>query len=97
MAFRYRSISSPALSFIKSSMRKPGSPLSPNLPTRPIPSFSRHDLSYRVPRVMGSLQSLRPFHSAVSSARLTSQLGMDSRAGSRSLSQGTLCSSDPGV
>ncbi|KAK2989215.1 hypothetical protein RJ640_006394 [Escallonia rubra] len=35
---------------------------------------------------MGALQSLLPLHSAVSSARLTSCLGIDSK-GSRSLSQ----------
>ncbi|XP_008804609.2 protein NONRESPONDING TO OXYLIPINS 2, mitochondrial [Phoenix dactylifera] len=91
MASRCRSISRPAVSFLKSSMRKTISPLSPNLLTRPVPSFPR------VPRAMGSLQSLLPFHSAVSSARLTSRLGIDSTAGSRSLSQGTLCSSNPGV
>ncbi|KAG0485012.1 hypothetical protein HPP92_009091 [Vanilla planifolia] len=44
-----------------------------------------------------SLQSLLPFHSAVSSARLTSRLGFDAAAGSRSLCLGTLCSSNPGV
>ncbi|THG20069.1 hypothetical protein TEA_000622 [Camellia sinensis var. sinensis] len=45
---------------------------------------------------MGSLQSLLPLHTAVSSARLTSCLGIDSK-GSRSLSQGMLCSANPGV
>ncbi|KAG1346616.1 hypothetical protein COCNU_06G004450 [Cocos nucifera] len=91
MASRCRSITRPALSFLKSSLRKPSCPLSPYRLNRPVPSFPM------VPRVMGSLQSLQPFHSAVSSARLTSRLGIDSTAGSRSLSQGTLCSSNPGV
>ncbi|THG13692.1 hypothetical protein TEA_007431 [Camellia sinensis var. sinensis] len=45
---------------------------------------------------LGSLQSLLPLHTAVSSARLTSCLGVDSK-GSRSLSQGMLCSANPGV
>ncbi|KAK2981343.1 hypothetical protein RJ640_012275 [Escallonia rubra] len=45
---------------------------------------------------MGALQSLLPLHSAVSSARLTSCLGIDLK-GSRSLSQGMLCSAFPGV
>lgn len=45
---------------------------------------------------LGALQSLLPLHSAVSSARLTSCLGLDSTS-SRSLSQGMLCSANPGV
>lgn len=45
---------------------------------------------------LGCLQSLLPLHSAVSSARLTSCLGIDSSR-SRSLSQGMLCSANPGV
>lgn len=49
----------------------------------------------RVPREVGSLQSLLPLHSAVSSARLTSRLGIDSS--SRLMSLGTLCNSIPGV
>ncbi|CAN0907227.1 Protein NONRESPONDING TO OXYLIPINS 2, mitochondrial, partial [Linum grandiflorum] len=45
---------------------------------------------------LGTLQSLLPLHSAVSSARLTSCLGADTSS-SRSLSQGMLCSANPGV
>lgn len=45
---------------------------------------------------LGSLQSLLPLYSAVASARLTSCLGIDSM-NSRSLSQGMLCSANPGV
>uniref|UniRef100_A0A199UC96 Uncharacterized protein n=1 Tax=Manihot esculenta TaxID=3983 RepID=A0A199UC96_MANES len=45
---------------------------------------------------LGALQSLLPLHSAVSSAQLTSCLGIDSRS-SHSLSQGMLCSANPGV
>lgn len=52
--------------------------------------------NFRLPSEMGCVQSLLPFHSAVSSARLTSCLGIDSM-NSRSLSQGTLCRSNPGV
>ncbi|KAJ0031992.1 hypothetical protein Pint_12853 [Pistacia integerrima] len=45
---------------------------------------------------LGCVQSLLPLHTAVSTARLTSCLGIDSR-GSRSLSQGMLSSANPGV
>lgn len=50
----------------------------------------------RVGGELGCVQSLLPLHSAVSSARLTSCLGIDSSR-SRSLSQGMLCSANPGV
>lgn len=53
-------------------------------------------LIFRSRSQLGSLQSLLPLHSAVSSARLTSCLGVDPR-GSRSLSQGMLCKANPGV
>ncbi|GKV03446.1 hypothetical protein SLEP1_g15740 [Rubroshorea leprosula] len=93
MASRCRSLSKPTLSLLRSSFSK--STLKPkpasSLPTtRSSPTFSRP-----VPQ-LGSLQSLLPLHSAVSSARLTSCLGIDSRS-SRSLSQGMLCSANPGV
>ncbi|KAE9609136.1 hypothetical protein Lalb_Chr08g0243031 [Lupinus albus] len=45
---------------------------------------------------LGCVQSLLPLHSAVSSARLTSCLGIDT-SNSRSLTQGMLCSTNPGV
>lgn len=45
---------------------------------------------------LGCAQSLLPLHTAVSSARLISCLAVDSRS-SRSLSQGMLCSANPGV
>ncbi|KAL1224313.1 Protein NONRESPONDING TO OXYLIPINS 2 [Cardamine amara subsp. amara] len=79
MASRCRSFSKPAMSMFKSAMNKPKSAssflsLRPLLrPTRPISQ-------------LGLLQSLLPLHSAVSSARLTSCLGIDSM-NSRSLSQ----------
>jgi hypothetical protein len=53
-------------------------------------------LNFRPVPQLGAIQSLLPFHSAVSSARLTSCLSIDSRS-SRSLSQGMLCSANPGV
>lgn len=53
-------------------------------------------LNFRSVHQLGCLQSLLPLHSAVSSARLTSCLGVDSTS-SRSLSQGMLCSANPGV
>ncbi|KAG0486781.1 hypothetical protein HPP92_008876 [Vanilla planifolia] len=42
-------------------------------------------MASRASRGIISLQSLLPFHSAVSSARLTSRLGFDAAAGSKSL------------
>ncbi|KAL5577321.1 hypothetical protein UlMin_019020 [Ulmus minor] len=45
---------------------------------------------------LGCVQSLLPLHSAVSSAQLTSCLGIDSSS-SRSLSQGTHSNANPGV
>lgn len=93
MASRYRSLSKPTFSLLKSTTNKPT--LQPKstpslLPARPSLTFSRP-----VPQ-LGAIQSLLPFHSAVSSARLTSCLSIDSRS-SRSLSQGMLCSANPGV
>ncbi|KAL5563412.1 hypothetical protein UlMin_033159 [Ulmus minor] len=45
---------------------------------------------------LGCVQSLLPLHSAVSSAQLTSCMGIDSNS-SRLLSQGTLSSANLGV
>uniref|UniRef100_A0A6N2L035 Ribosomal protein L10 n=1 Tax=Salix viminalis TaxID=40686 RepID=A0A6N2L035_SALVM len=84
MASRYRSLSKPAFSLLKSTTNKPTlQPKStPSLfPARPSLTFSRP-----VPQ-LGAIQSLLPFNSAVSSARLTSCLSIDSRS-SRSYSQG---------
>ncbi|KAM3282132.1 protein NONRESPONDING TO OXYLIPINS 2, mitochondrial isoform X1 [Capsicum chacoense] len=92
MASRFRALSRPATNLVKFTMNKPSS-----IPTissfhipRPFPTLSRPLAQ------VGCLQSLLPLHSAVSSARLTSCLGIDSK-GSRSLSQGMLCSANPGV
>ncbi|RYR33645.1 hypothetical protein Ahy_A10g048275 [Arachis hypogaea] len=112
MASRYRSLSRPTFTLIKSTFTKP--PATP----KPSPSllntstsssssaalsrqslcsiFSIIKLFYRSVSRLGCVQSLLPLHSAVSSARLTSCLGVDSRS-SRSLSQGMLCSANPGV
>ncbi|OAY76610.1 hypothetical protein ACMD2_07333, partial [Ananas comosus] len=93
MASRLRSISRPVASFLSHASRNPSRPLlSPTAPLAraPPPPFTRVS-----PR-LGTLQSLLPLHSVVSSARLTSRLGIDSAGSSRSLSQGTLCSSNPG-
>ncbi|XP_004291172.1 PREDICTED: uncharacterized protein LOC101299733 isoform X1 [Fragaria vesca subsp. vesca] len=90
MASRCRSFSRPAFSFLKSTVNKPP------LKSRPISSLpSTPSLSRSAPPQLGCIQSLLPFHTAVSSARLTSCLGIDSRS-SRSLSQGTL-GANPGV
>ncbi|XP_057434767.1 protein NONRESPONDING TO OXYLIPINS 2, mitochondrial isoform X2 [Lotus japonicus] len=83
MASRYRSFSQPAMSLIKSTITKPT--------TNPKPSpflFKTRSSSSSTRSVaeLGCVQSLLPLHSAVSSARLTSCLGIDSRT-SRSLSQ----------
>ncbi|KAJ1691062.1 hypothetical protein LUZ63_015217 [Rhynchospora breviuscula] len=92
MASRCRALSRPAFSFLKSSsFAKTSTPLSPSSLPRPSPSFTR------VRREMALVESLLPLHSAVSSARLTSRLGIDASGLSRSLSQGMLCQSNPGV
>ncbi|XP_043719051.1 protein NONRESPONDING TO OXYLIPINS 2, mitochondrial-like isoform X2 [Telopea speciosissima] len=81
MASGCRSISRPALNFLKSAMNKPSSKSLPSTRSR----FLSTTIS-RSPSELGCVQSLLPLHSAVSSARLTSCLGIDSRS-SRSLSQ----------
>uniref|UniRef100_A0A7N0ZRY1 Uncharacterized protein n=1 Tax=Kalanchoe fedtschenkoi TaxID=63787 RepID=A0A7N0ZRY1_KALFE len=80
MASRCRSISKSATTLLKYTISKPSSkPSLPNLsPIRPSPTFSRSVAQ------LGSLQSLLPLHSAVSSARLTSCLGVGN---SRSMCQ----------
>ncbi|KAJ9183522.1 hypothetical protein P3X46_007365 [Hevea brasiliensis] len=93
MASRCRSLSRSSLSLLKSAVNKPT--LKPN----PIPSSrlsSRSSTFSRSIPQLGSLQSLLPLISTVSSARLTSCLGIDSRS-SRSLSSGMLSSANPGV
>ncbi|GFS35426.1 hypothetical protein Acr_00g0039830 [Actinidia rufa] len=64
--------------------------------TESISISERRVFNFRSMPQLGSLQSLLPLHTAVSSARLTSCLGVDSN-GSRSLSQGMICSANPGV
>ncbi|XP_068638954.1 protein NONRESPONDING TO OXYLIPINS 2, mitochondrial-like [Aristolochia californica] len=80
MASRYRGLSNPAISLLKSYVRRHSKAVLPTLLPRPIPSFSR------LPSELAGVQSLLPFHSAVSSARLTTLLGIDS-SNSKSLSQ----------
>ncbi|XP_022940104.1 uncharacterized protein LOC111787734 isoform X2 [Cucurbita pepo subsp. pepo] len=82
MASRCRSLATPTISLIKSTLTKPSIKATPAsfFTVRSSPTISR-----LVPR-LGSLESLLPLHSAVSSARLTSCLGIDS-VSSRSLSQ----------
>ncbi|KAJ4825089.1 hypothetical protein Tsubulata_035204 [Turnera subulata] len=92
MASRYRSLSKPTISILKSTINKPG--LKPRAAPSPFSAPSSLTFSRPFPQ-LGALQSLLPLHSAVSSARLTSCLGIDSRS-SRSLSQGMLCSANPG-
>ncbi|XP_012077371.1 protein NONRESPONDING TO OXYLIPINS 2, mitochondrial isoform X2 [Jatropha curcas] len=83
MASRYRSLSKSSLSLFKSAMSKPT--VKPNPIPSPLSTRSSLTSSRQFPQ-LGALQSLLPLHSAVSSARLTSCLGIDSRS-SRSMSQ----------
>ncbi|XP_057958436.1 protein NONRESPONDING TO OXYLIPINS 2, mitochondrial isoform X2 [Malania oleifera] len=87
MASRFRSLSKPSLTLLKSTLTKPVPKPKPK--PNPSPSFLTPRSSPPLSRSfaqMGALQSLLPLHSAVSSARLTSCLGIDS-VSSRSLSQ----------
>ncbi|XP_057522972.1 protein NONRESPONDING TO OXYLIPINS 2, mitochondrial [Amaranthus tricolor] len=82
MASRYRSFSRPAINILKSTFAQKST-------SNSIPSFRSSSSSPKFPRVfrqMGAIHSLLPLHSAVSSARLTSCLGIDPIS-SRSLSQ----------
>uniref|UniRef100_M4E3I2 Uncharacterized protein n=1 Tax=Brassica campestris TaxID=3711 RepID=M4E3I2_BRACM len=94
MASRCRSLSKPAFSIFRSATNKPS--LRPKSASSflgvppPSPGLARPIAQ------LGSLQSLLPLYSAVASARLTSCLGIDSM-NSRSLSQGMICGSNPGV
>ncbi|KAL8504067.1 hypothetical protein ACS0TY_022704 [Phlomoides rotata] len=92
MASRCRTVSRPAINLLKSTFAKPSSkPAFSAQPTRTSPSLFSRPLPQ-----MGAIQSLLPLHTAISSARLTSCLGIDT-TGCRSLSQGMLCSANPGV
>ncbi|KAL6629652.1 hypothetical protein ACP70R_029417 [Stipagrostis hirtigluma subsp. patula] len=87
MASRLRSFSRPAAAFLRSAAsRSPATSLPRTL--APIPRASS------AVRQMALARSLQPLHSAVSAARLTSRLGAEV---ARAVSQGTLCSSYPGV
>ncbi|KAI9191551.1 hypothetical protein LWI28_009910 [Acer negundo] len=81
MASRYRALSKPAQSFLKSTLSNSKPNPSPSL----FSTCSSSKFSRPVSQ-LGCLQSLLPLYSAVSSARLTSCLGLDSTS-SRSLSQ----------
>ncbi|XP_076953123.1 protein NONRESPONDING TO OXYLIPINS 2, mitochondrial-like isoform X1 [Bidens hawaiensis] len=88
------SISSLKSAFKSASVPK-SAPSSPkfSLPTAsPVPRFSIS----RCPSELGCVQSLLPLHNAVAAARLTSCLSTSSRS-CRSLSQGTLCRTSPGL
>ncbi|XP_060673735.1 protein NONRESPONDING TO OXYLIPINS 2, mitochondrial isoform X2 [Ziziphus jujuba] len=92
MASCFRSLSKPTLSFFKSATTKPS--LNPR-PASSLPTIRSSLTHSRSVSQLGCVQSLLPLHSAVSSARLTSCLSIDSRS-SRSLFQGMLCSANPG-
>ncbi|KAI7743311.1 hypothetical protein M8C21_030725 [Ambrosia artemisiifolia] len=94
MASRYRSISRPASTIFKTMTTPSPKPTSiPSLAPRSSPTTTTVTRAFRR---TGCVLSLLPLHTAVSSARLTSCLGIDSK-GSRSLSQGMLSSANPGV
>ncbi|KAK2661263.1 hypothetical protein Ddye_007796 [Dipteronia dyeriana] len=95
MASRYRALSKPAQSILKSTISISKPTLKPN-PSPSLFSTCSSSTFSRPVSQLGCLQSLLPLYSAVSSARLTSCLGLDSMS-SRSLSQGMLCSANPGV
>ncbi|XP_047306861.1 protein NONRESPONDING TO OXYLIPINS 2, mitochondrial isoform X2 [Impatiens glandulifera] len=84
MATRCRSMARPAMNLLKSAAattaRSNIRPTASRTATFACPN------SMRPQSQLGCLQSLLPLYSAVSSARLTSCLGIDSK-GSRSLSQ----------
>ncbi|KQJ94136.1 uncharacterized protein LOC100842455 isoform X2 [Brachypodium distachyon] len=88
MASRLRSFSRPvAAAFLRpAATRSPAASLPRSL--APIPRASS------LGRRLALARSLQPLHSAVSAARLTSRLGAEV---ARAVSQGTLCSSYPGV
>ncbi|KAJ7965933.1 protein NUCLEAR FUSION DEFECTIVE 6, chloroplastic/mitochondrial-like isoform X2 [Quillaja saponaria] len=83
MASRCRSLSQPAFSLFKSTISKPT--VRPKSSPFLLTTRSPVTVPRSIPQ-LGCIQSLLPLHSAVSSARLTSCLGVDSTS-SRSLSQ----------
>ncbi|CAN1161887.1 Protein NONRESPONDING TO OXYLIPINS 2, mitochondrial [Linum perenne] len=96
MATRYRALSKSTASLFRYTVNKPtGAKPIPTSTASFFPARPSSTLSRPVAQ-LGSLQSLLPLHSAVSSARLTSCLGTDTSS-SRSLSQGMLCNANPGV
>ncbi|KAF8670506.1 hypothetical protein HU200_050525 [Digitaria exilis] len=88
MASRLRSFARPAAAAFhrSSATRSPAASLPRSLASVP--------RAPAVGRQMALARSLQPLHSAVSAARLTSRLGAEV---ARAVSQGTLCSSYPGV
>ncbi|XP_038687223.1 protein NONRESPONDING TO OXYLIPINS 2, mitochondrial-like isoform X2 [Tripterygium wilfordii] len=94
-----------SLPSIKSALRS-NVPKSSLAGSPPMPSSSRSPLSSasplrrlsfsRTPCELGCMASMLPLHSAVATARMTSCLSTTSRS-CRSLSQGTLCCTSPGL
>ncbi|KAF6155920.1 hypothetical protein GIB67_039251 [Kingdonia uniflora] len=60
------------------------------------PSTTQTSFATRIPSELGCVQSLLPLHSAVAAARMTSRLSSNSRS-CRSLLQGSLCCTSPGL
>ncbi|GAU24505.1 hypothetical protein TSUD_156170 [Trifolium subterraneum] len=79
-------------SAIKSNIRASSFPK----PTTTTSSPLRRSFTSRIAPELGCVQSLLPLHSAVAVARMTSRLSITSR-NCRSLSQGTLCCTSPGL
>ncbi|KAJ0048794.1 hypothetical protein Pint_15860 [Pistacia integerrima] len=100
-----RLIQRSSLSSIRSAIRS-SAPKSPNTRsatsspcprhTNSSPSPIRWSSLSRSPSELGCVQSLLPLHSVVASARMTSCLSTTSKS-CRSLSQGTLCCTSPGL
>ncbi|KAL4178705.1 hypothetical protein AMTRI_Chr13g116440 [Amborella trichopoda] len=107
MASRYKFFARATVSSIKSATKSKAfsAPIQSSSSPLGVPRTShsssstvsrRRLLNSRIPAQLGCTMSMLPLHSTVSAARLTSCLSMDSRS-CRALSQGTLCSTPPGL
>ncbi|KAF6141637.1 hypothetical protein GIB67_001189 [Kingdonia uniflora] len=90
-----RFVSRTSLTSLKSAIKTPKLQTPPSTtftsPLRRLPSFATSS-----PSELGCVQSLLPLHSAVAAARMTSCLSTNSTS-CRSLTQGSLCCTSPGL
>ncbi|KAF6164088.1 hypothetical protein GIB67_017672 [Kingdonia uniflora] len=104
-----RFISRTSLTSLKSPIKTPKLQTPPSTttttftsPLRRLPSFATRfliwgfNLIISSPSELGCVQSLLPLHSAVAAARMTSCLSSNSTS-CRSLTQGSLCCTSPGL